>query len=333
MRHKVFGKLTYDDEEASWLGKRKFPAFVPFRQTPHGKGKRRTTFDLFVDAEDETDPSPAQMRAIQSFVEHEPEICRKLIDAVFRWYQRRRQQDRRWFEEQECPEIRQPDELRDLMEFHSLRVRRDKLKGTALLGFTFGCKWDDEHGLGVLVHRSTILDVGQADVAFHEPNARGSVWLKVCTAREKKAAQAVLEPLQSQRCREEPTPFETQNIKQLYGSRRRMQQHVRLQSAVDKGDCKRVRELAAKGIDINGFPAPHPMFAAIHHSHIDMVMTLLELGTDLRVEFYGTTMLQKAVETIKLWGYKPGGPLGDRLKDQHDRATEVLRLLQDAGAK
>src|SRR5579863_5405382 len=199
MRHQIFGKLTYDEEDASWSGKRKFPAFVPFRQTPYGKGKRPTTFDLSIAAEDEQEPSSAQARAFQEFAEREQAICEKVIDAVFRWYQRRRKQDRQWFEDQECPEIRQPDELRDLMEFQGLLVRRDEFRGTALLGFTFDCKWDDEHGLGVLVHRGTILDVGQADVAFHEPDARGSVWLKVCTAREKQAAQSVLKPLQGKR--------------------------------------------------------------------------------------------------------------------------------------
>jgi hypothetical protein len=334
MQHKVFGKLKFDSDDDSWAGKRRFPEFLPFRETPH-RGKAPITSELFVGVKDEEPPSPAQVLAFQFFVEHEKNVCGTIIDAVFRWYVRRRKQEQRWFEEQECPEILKPDELRDLMEFGSLRVRCDEFKGTALLGFSFGCKWDDEHGLGVLLHRSTILDVGQADVAFHEPNARGSVWLKVCAAREKKAAQAVLKPLQGKRRRQKPSPFETQYIKQIFGSRKRMQEFVRLQSAVYKGDCKRIREMVVKGININDIPdgSPHPMFAAIRDSNIDMVKTLLELGADLQVEFYGTTILEKAVETITLLGYKPGGPLGDRFKEQHDRATEVLRLVQEAATK
>ncbi|HEY2253105.1 MAG TPA: hypothetical protein VGH74_18660 [Planctomycetaceae bacterium] len=77
MRHQLFGKLTYDREGASWSGKRKFPAFVPFRQTPHGKGKRPTTFDVFIDTEDEKGPSAAQVQAFQYFVDHEDAICQK----------------------------------------------------------------------------------------------------------------------------------------------------------------------------------------------------------------------------------------------------------------
>lgn len=334
MQHEVLGKLTFDAEGGSWSGKRLFPTFVPFREAPHARGKAPTTFELLVAAEDNEQPSQAQVRAFQFFVEHENAVSDKIIDAVFRWYVRRRTQEREWFEEHDCPEIDQANKLRDLMTFHGLRIRRDEFKRTALTGFSFACKWDDEHGLGVLVHRGTVLEIGGADVAFSKPSSAGSVWLKTCTAAEKKAAQAVLKALRALRSREATSPLEAQYIKHVYGSRRRMQEHYRLRNAVQNGDQEQIRALVAKGVSINGVPddSPAPLFIAIQHGNVELVKTMLELGADPRVEFYGKTPLQSAVEAIELWGYRPGGPLGDRLKDKHERLTEIVRILRDAEA-
>lgn len=332
--HDVLGKLTFDGDAGSWTGKRRFPDFLPFRETPHARGKAPVTFELLVDAEDKEQPTPAQVRAFQFFVEHETDVCRTIIDAVFRWYVRRRKQDQDWFEEQDCPEIDTADGLRELMTFQGLRVRRDEFEETALTGFSFACKWDDEHGLGVLVHRGTVLDVGQADVAFHEPSAVGSVWLKTCTVAEKKAAQTVLKALRASRPREATSPSEEERIQRIYGTRRHMQQYFKLKEAILKGDQKRIRELVARGVSINGVPddTPAPLFVAVNSGNVDLVKMMLELGADPQVTFYGTTPLQSAVEKIRIYGYRPGSSIGDRLKGIHDGLTEIVRMLQETGA-
>ena len=244
---------------------------------------------------------------------------------------RRRKQDRQWFEDEECPELNKPDELRDLMEFQSLRVRRDQFRGTALLGFSFACKWDDEHGLGVLVHQGTVLDVGQADVAFHEANAVGSVWLKICTAAEKKAAQTVLKALRA--------PFEEEPIERVYGTRERMQQYFKLKKAILKGNQKVIRELVAKGVSINGVPddTPAPLFVAVNSGNVDLVKMMLELGADPQVTFNGQTplqsALQEAINILKLYDpRRPRSPIRDRFEDRHNRLTEIVRVLREAEA-
>jgi len=341
MKDKLFGQLKFDAdggakmEAGAWIGKRGFPEFLPFRETPHAKGKAPTTFELLVVAEDQEQPTPAQVGAFEFFVEHETAVCGTIIDAVFRWYVRRRKQDREWFEEQDCPEIDKANSLRELMTFQGLRVRRDEFQGTALTGFSFSCKWDEEHGLGVLVHRGTVLDVGQADVAFHDAHAADSLWLKTCTAAEKKAAQAVLKALRAARPREAASPSEEERIKRVYGTRQGMQRYFKLKEAIQKGDQKQIRELVAKGVNINGVPddTPAPLFVAVYSGTVELVKTILELGADPRVTFYGETPLQSALHSIKLNGYRPGSSIGDRLKGKHDRLTEIVRLLREAGGE
>jgi hypothetical protein len=111
-----------------------------------------------------------------------------------------------------------------------------------------------------------------------------------------------------------------------------------------KADLRRRRRIVVRETQIPSVRSVPPssaregksadnLFIAIQNSDVEMVKSMLVLGADPRVEFYGTTPLQKAVATINLIGYRPGWLLGDRFKDKHDRATEVLRLLREAGAE
>ena len=39
-------------------------------------------------------------------------------------------------------------------------------QGLPYAGFEFGCTWDDEHGLGVLMHGTRVVKIGGADTAI-----------------------------------------------------------------------------------------------------------------------------------------------------------------------
>jgi hypothetical protein len=47
---------------------------------------------------------------------------------------------------------------------HVLPVSRDDL---AYVGLELGCTWDDEHGLGVMLHKDRVVDVGPGNTAFN----------------------------------------------------------------------------------------------------------------------------------------------------------------------
>jgi hypothetical protein len=38
--------------------------------------------------------------------------------------------------------------------------------GVPYVGYEFGCEWDEEHGLGVLMHGTRLIEVGFADTAI-----------------------------------------------------------------------------------------------------------------------------------------------------------------------
>ena len=79
------------------------------------------------------------------------------------------------------PALENADDLKRLIQFRSLYVLEGRGEfgwdepyarnlgqsdGLALLGFSFRCAWDDEHGLGVLYHRDKVVDVGSSDICW-----------------------------------------------------------------------------------------------------------------------------------------------------------------------
>lgn len=322
MRHEIFGTLKRDEDDEAWTTSRTFSSFAPFRQKPYGKRRPPTKHAVVIDVvEGAEEPSPEQVKTFQWFVKNEAAACRKVIDAIFRYYVLLRKQNRRGFEEFDYPEIQHSDELRDLMEFSGLRVRGDAYRKTALLGYSFDCAWDDEHGLGVLTHKNVILDIGGADVAYSAPSSAGSTWLKACRPKEKEAARTILKALRA------PSRAPQFPIRQ------------RLNIAIIAGDEKKVRQLVAKGADINDvrFGETHPLWGAISSSDPRAIKIMLGLGADLTVKGgLGDTLIEGAESMLRKIG-SPGkmtpGPLRDRIEEWYQRATEVLRLLREAGAE
>ncbi|HLI65970.1 MAG TPA: hypothetical protein VKU90_06365, partial [Caulobacteraceae bacterium] len=67
---------------------------------------------------------------------------------------------------QYMPDLAGPDDLRRLIGLYAVDVHQVRNGAAPYLGFEFGCTWDDEHGLGVLMHGTRIVEVGGADTAF-----------------------------------------------------------------------------------------------------------------------------------------------------------------------
>ena len=76
------------------------------------------------------------------------------------------------------PQVRSPDDFKRLMGLgivHVLPVWKDDF---AYIGFEFGCSWDNEHGLGVMMHKDRVVMVGEASDSFLEWIARRDAQIK-----------------------------------------------------------------------------------------------------------------------------------------------------------
>ncbi|WP_052737558.1 hypothetical protein [Grimontia sp. AD028] len=64
------------------------------------------------------------------------------------------------------PDVLVPNDFNTLISLHSVNVHPLCKDGVPYIGFEFGCKWDEEHGLGVLMHGSRVVEIGGADTAI-----------------------------------------------------------------------------------------------------------------------------------------------------------------------
>jgi hypothetical protein len=64
------------------------------------------------------------------------------------------------------PDIKSADDLRGLIGLHAVNIHPVVKDGIPYVGFELGCNWDDEHGLGILVHGTRTVEIGGADSAI-----------------------------------------------------------------------------------------------------------------------------------------------------------------------
>jgi hypothetical protein len=64
------------------------------------------------------------------------------------------------------PNIKSSADLHALIGLHTVNIHQIQRNGIPYVGFEFGCTWDEEHGLGVLMHGTRMVQIGGADAAI-----------------------------------------------------------------------------------------------------------------------------------------------------------------------
>jgi hypothetical protein len=64
------------------------------------------------------------------------------------------------------PDVSSTEDFRNLIGLHSVNVHPIRKNGIPYVGFEFGCTWDEEHGLGALMHGTRPVEIFGADTAI-----------------------------------------------------------------------------------------------------------------------------------------------------------------------
>jgi Domain of unknown function (DUF6985) len=189
VEHPVFG--TLESAEGIWKGRVRIEFFSDFddvasalyvqrfggfdyNKAPN-KGFQQGLFELDVlnHDVDVIEPSSSQQRAFEEFVTNQRPVCTMVLGAIFDHY---RANGDRWRSGDETldaimvPPVRSADELKRLIRLHRLYVLDLSKNDCALIGFNFVCSWDIEHGLGVLIHGTTLVEIGENDISWCGPS-------------------------------------------------------------------------------------------------------------------------------------------------------------------
>jgi hypothetical protein len=109
-----------------------------------------------------------ELSAIRWVIEHEASLAGALLSSVVKEYPSMQEQYSYSDNEKEevMPDITSVEDLRALIGLYAVNVHQVQKDGIPYVGFEFGCTWDEEHGLGVLMHGARTVEIGGADTAF-----------------------------------------------------------------------------------------------------------------------------------------------------------------------
>lgn len=106
--------------------------------------------------------------AFNYFVEQQSSILDIAINKIYLNYPS--WQEEYGYDEDEksslMPNLTCIEDLKSLIKPEKVYIMDIQTDGMAYYGIDFKCRWDDEHGLGLMFYKSRIVKVGGADTAF-----------------------------------------------------------------------------------------------------------------------------------------------------------------------
>lgn len=112
--------------------------------------------------------SERDMRLLSWFEQNEPAVSQAVKAAIIEWCSPQCVARTANFDfGDDFPIIRDDQALRESAGLYAVNIHQLDVGGLPYVGYEFGCEWEDEHGLGVLMHGARVVEVGFADTAFH----------------------------------------------------------------------------------------------------------------------------------------------------------------------
>lgn len=120
---------------------------------------------------DDPNPNKEQLLAIDYLSNNPEKIKTALLKAVEANYAELK--DTYGYNEEDeddqlfFPSIESLEDYRNVFGIGNVFIHVSNKDGLAYIGFEGGCSWDEEHGLGIVLHQDRLVDFGQADTAFN----------------------------------------------------------------------------------------------------------------------------------------------------------------------
>ena len=161
-----------------WVTSAKLPAWTGYqtRRGSYGAVSEESRSDGTVQilfAPEGRDGAPLSSREIglvKWLIDNEAVVHEAMLERLFAEYPAIREQTLEYFEKEEAkkvlPKVRSPDQLKNIVGISSINVHQISKENKPFIGVELGCTWDVEHGVGVLLHGATALEIGGADTAI-----------------------------------------------------------------------------------------------------------------------------------------------------------------------
>lgn len=161
-----------------WITSARLPAWSGY-QTQDGpsggiskEGRSDGTIEILFAPEgrDKTPLSDNEIDLVRWVIDNQADVHDAMLERLFYDYPAMREQALDWFDEEEAervlPQVRVPAQLKDIVGISSINVHQVEQDGKPFIGVVLDCGWEVEHGLGILLHGATPLEIGGADTAI-----------------------------------------------------------------------------------------------------------------------------------------------------------------------
>ncbi|GAA4728514.1 DUF6985 domain-containing protein [Flavisolibacter ginsenosidimutans] len=124
------------------------------------------TVGEYTSANESLSVSEEQVAAYNYLVDEQSSIREAILNALLPAYQR--MQPEYGYEDGDdiMPNVTATAQFTALIGLSTVHILDVHKEGIAYTGYEFGCTWDDEHGLGVMMHKDRVIEIDAADTSF-----------------------------------------------------------------------------------------------------------------------------------------------------------------------
>jgi len=115
---------------------------------------------------DESPPTAGERAAVQWLLDHGADVAPAVLDGLWTACAGLRKSPGDANRQVDIPDLASPADLRSHVGLQFVHVHPAGDDGLPRLGYQFGCAWDEEHGLGVLMQGPRVVGVGAAATAL-----------------------------------------------------------------------------------------------------------------------------------------------------------------------
>lgn len=117
-------------------------------------------------------PQNFQQNALSYFIDNHKIVLDNLCDGILNFFysEKGKIYTEHFRFDKEKENITVFNSIKDVKNYISigaLYIHGDEKNGYSYLGFICDCPWDGEHGLGVIMHKETVMNIGDSDIAMH----------------------------------------------------------------------------------------------------------------------------------------------------------------------
>lgn len=110
-----------------------------------------------------------ELELVNWFVTHQDKVIESIVKTLYHNYSQIKDSYVEEFGEEVkdlFPEVNSIDEINNVVGIISVNIHQISKNNIPYIGVEMGCNWEEEHGLGFLLHGDKIVEVGGADTAI-----------------------------------------------------------------------------------------------------------------------------------------------------------------------